>query len=260
MVKVYESGAYDSATGVLTHDEDVKIYQIKPGISTRLGSLVGETAGPSFHFVLNDTIYSDNRIPPRGFTYSACDSIQSPPVGYSYPDGQYWDETTYILPEDAKFVEATLYYQTTSKEYIEFLRDENVTNSWGDSLYNAWANQGKCAPIAMVHDTISVFVDPTGIAQTPRYANAFYPIQPNPFNPTARVSYEVNGRKHVSIRVYDVSGRLIRTLVNETKSAGKHQVVWNGRNSAGETVSTSVYFFKMKAGRYHFVRKAVLLK
>lgn len=260
MVLVYESGAYNPDTGVLNHDPDVKIYQIKPGISNRLAAIVGGTAGPSFHFVLNDTIYSDNRIPPRGYTYANFEAIQSPPVAHTYPDGQYWDETTYVLPEDASFVDATLYYQTTSKEYIEFLRDENVTNSWGDSLYNLWVAHGKAAPVAMTSDTISVFIDPTGVPAGSRYQYALDPVHPNPFNPTAMVHYELEAQGTVSINVYDVAGRLVRTLVNDSKPAGRYSATWNGRNNHGEEVSSGVYFFKMKAGRFTSVRKAVLLK
>ncbi len=146
---IYESGAYDFNTGVLTHDPDIKIYEIKPGISNSLSPTVGLPAGVSFHFVLNDTIYKDNRIPPRGFTNAGFDSIQSPPVEYSYADGQYWDITDYTLPAATDSVEVTLYYQITSKEYVEFLRDENVTNNWGQTLYDLWAANGKSAPVAM---------------------------------------------------------------------------------------------------------------
>lgn len=151
---VYESGAYDPVTGELTHDAEAKIYEIKPGISGSLAPVVNLTAGPSFHFVLNDTVYSDNRIPPRGFTNAAFDSIQSPPVGYSYADGQYWDDSYYQLPSSAARAVVTLYYQATSKEYIEFLRDENVTDDQGEVLYSLWANNGKSEPVVMVADTI----------------------------------------------------------------------------------------------------------
>jgi cytochrome c553 len=150
---VYESGHYDDATAVLTLDDDIKVYEIKPGISTAISSTVNLPPGPSFHFVLNDTIYSDNRIPPRGFTNAAYETIQSPPVAYSYADGQFWDDTVYELPATTAQVTATLYYQTLSKEYVEFLRDENVTDEWGDTLYNLWATHGKSSPVAMGTDT-----------------------------------------------------------------------------------------------------------
>jgi hypothetical protein len=152
--ETFESGHYDPSTGVLDKT-GTKIYQIKPGISTGLASLLGLNAGPSFHFVLNDTIYSDNRIPPRGFTNSNFISIQSEPVDYTYADGQYWDETVYNLPFIPDSVEVILYYQTTSKEFIEFLRDENVTNDTGDLMYNLWNNNGKSAPEIMNYKTWS---------------------------------------------------------------------------------------------------------
>jgi hypothetical protein len=259
-VLVYQSGAYNAATGVLTHDEDLKIYEIKPGISTSLSPVVGVPAGPSFHFVLNDTIYFDNRIPARGFTNAAYTAIQSPPVAYTYPDNQYWDEKTYVLPTNAKFVEVTLYYQATSKEYVEFLRDANVTNTAGQVLYNAWVAQGRAAPVAMAHDTVSVSSGVTAIGDTPRYRNELYAAQPNPFNPVTRVPYEIEGRGHVFIQVYDVGGRLVRTLVNEAVAPGRYEAVWDGRSEGGEPVSSGVYFIKMKAGPFSAVQKTVLLK
>lgn len=148
----YESGFYDFATGYL-NKTGAKVYEIKPGLSPGLAAALGLTSGESFHFVLNDTIFFDNRIPPRGFTNANFRAIQSPPVGYTYADGQYWDETTYNLPFYPDAVEVTLYYQTTTKEYVTFLRDENVTNNAGQVMYDLWNNNGKSAPVAMNHET-----------------------------------------------------------------------------------------------------------
>jgi len=149
---IYESGAYDPLTGILSDDPDLKKYEIKPGISETLAPVVNLPAGPSFHFVLNDTVYMDNRIPPRGFTNANFEDIQSPPVGYTYDDGEYWDVTEYTIPGNAAEVEVTLYYQTTSKEYIEFLRDENTTDDWGNVMYDLWAQNGRSAPVAMAYE------------------------------------------------------------------------------------------------------------
>jgi hypothetical protein len=143
---IYESGAYDTATAVLSHDPDAKIYETEPGISPALSPVVGLAAGPSFHFVVNDTVYKDNRIPPRGFTNANYAAVQSPPVGCSYVDGQYWDDTQYGLPTGTAFADVVLYYQTTRKEYIEFLRDANVTNTAGQTAYNLWAANGRSRP------------------------------------------------------------------------------------------------------------------
>ncbi|MHC4711191.1 MAG: dockerin type I domain-containing protein, partial [Planctomycetota bacterium] len=101
-------------------------------------------------------VFKDNRIPPRGFTNAAFESFGGGHVGYSYPDGQYWDDAYYDIPSGAASAEVTLYYQSTSKELVEFLRDENTTNSKGQELYDLWNNNGKCPPEVMQTATIQL--------------------------------------------------------------------------------------------------------
>ncbi len=154
-----ESGAYDPATGVLTHDAALKLYETKPGLDEVTAPLVGVEPGPSFHFVLNNKVFKDNRIPPRGFTNANYAQFGGSPVGAAYADGQYWDETFYAMPAGTTSVEVTLYYQSTSKEFVEFLRDENFTNTKGQELFDLWNNNNKCPPEMMA--TMSLAVVPT---------------------------------------------------------------------------------------------------
>ncbi|MHC4080256.1 MAG: Ig-like domain-containing protein [Planctomycetota bacterium] len=119
---ISESGAYDPATGELGHDPEVKIYEIKPGLDE----------------------------------LAAYESFGGGHVGYSYSDGQYWDETSYDVPPGAVSAEVTLYYQSTSKEFVEFLRDENFTNSKGQELYDLWNDNDKCPPEVMQTATIQL--------------------------------------------------------------------------------------------------------
>ena len=156
MTLVSESGAYDETTGVLSHDEEAKIYEIEPGLDSITAPLVGVPEGPSFHFVLNNKIYKDNRIPPRGFTNAAYADFGGTPVDYSYADGQYWDDTLYNIPAGAASAEVTLYYQSTSKEFMEFLRDENTTNTKGQEMYDLWNDNGKCPPEVMVQSQLAL--------------------------------------------------------------------------------------------------------
>lgn len=114
---VFESGAYDAQTGVLADDPYLKVYEAKLAIDS--GAAVTET----FHFVLNNHVLKDNRIPPRGYTVAAFDQPGLRPIAAAYADGQYWDVTTYPLPADAVAVAVVLYYQTASKEYVDFLRE-----------------------------------------------------------------------------------------------------------------------------------------
>ena len=135
---LYESAAYSSSSGVLTQDADAKIYEVKQGLTPELAALLQLPAGASFHFVLNNTVIKDNRIPPRGYTRAAYDKPGLRPVGVSYGDGQYWDETTYTLPGATEQVVATLYYQTSSKEYIDFLRANGGID--GTTVGQLWDN------------------------------------------------------------------------------------------------------------------------
>ncbi len=154
MSVISESGAYDVNTGYLSHDPEVKIYEVKPGLDSITAPLVGEPNGPSFHFVLNNKVYKDNRIPPRGFTNEAFEDFGGAPADYSYPDGRYWDQTLYDIPQGAVSAQVTLYYQSTSKEFIEFLRDKNTTDGKGQQMYDLWNDNDKCPPELM--QTVSV--------------------------------------------------------------------------------------------------------
>jgi len=152
---IAERGAYDFDTAVLA-TEDTKVYEAKLGLDEVMAIISGLPAGESFHFVLNNTIIKDNRIPPIGFTNEAFEAVQAEPVDYSYDDGQHWDDTFYKIPENATTATVTLYYQTTSKEYIEFLRDENITDDRGQIAYDQWVLHGKSAPALMDELTIDL--------------------------------------------------------------------------------------------------------
>jgi cytochrome c553 len=155
---ISESAAYDQNTGYLSHDTEAKIYEIEPGIDPNVAAILGLPSGPSFHFTLNNKVYKDNRIPPRGFTNAAFAAFGGSPVDYSYEDGQYWDQTDYQIPVDANSAQVKLYYQSTSKEFIEFLRDENTTTNDGNDLYQLWNDNGKCPPELM--QTASIVLAP----------------------------------------------------------------------------------------------------
>ena len=135
---IAEFGAYDTATAALT-TSDTKVYEAKLGMSADVAAASGrsnEEDSSSFHFALNNVVVKDNRIPPRGFTNANFKSIQSPPVAAAYADGQYWDEAIFSLAAGTVWYEVSLYYQSTSKEYVTFLRDHNTTNTSGTTLYN----------------------------------------------------------------------------------------------------------------------------
>ena len=145
---IAEHGAYDDLTATLTTN-DTKVYEMKIGVDAAISALTGIPEGPGFHLILANKVYKDNRIPPRGFDNAEFASIQAAPVGYSYDDGQYWDDTQYDIPAGAARAEVRAYFQTSTKEYMEFLRDANVTNTLGQEIYDEWVNQGMSPIVEM---------------------------------------------------------------------------------------------------------------
>ncbi len=160
---VEERGAYDPVTAVLT-TANTKVYEAKFGIDAAVASATGLPVGETLHFVLNNTIEFDNRIPPRGFTNAGFESVQAKPVGVSYADGQHWDDTVFdTIPCNAVKAEVRLFYQVTSKEYAEFLRDENTTNTAGQIAYDLWEANGKSPPVQMNLETIEFDCNGNGV-------------------------------------------------------------------------------------------------
>lgn len=148
-----EHGAYDPLLAELDAGS-TKVYERTSGISAATAALTGRPAGESFHLVLNSTIIKDNRIPPMGFNNAEFESVQAghqPPNLYA--DGQYWDDTYFTIPANSATVTVNVYHQTTTREYIEFLRDEvnSITppNGAGQLAYDLWVAFGKSEPVLM---------------------------------------------------------------------------------------------------------------
>ncbi len=90
--------------------------------------------------------------------------------------------------------------------------------------------------------------------------NALSQNFPNPFNPTTTIHFGLRMKGHVSIRIFDVAGRLVRTLADEVRDAGPHSVTWNGKNNLGNKVASGVYLYKMNTAEFERTRKMVLLR
>ena len=83
---------------------------------------------------------------------------------------------------------------------------------------------------------------------------------PNPFNPTTTIRYDLKDNARVYLKIYNILGQEIRTLVNEEQTAGFHSVLWDGKNNAGVHVTSGLYFFKIVAREFSQTRKMLLLK
>lgn len=129
-----------------------------------LGQLANAAPGmahETFHFVLNNTVIKDNRIPPYGMSYTEAARRNTLPVpadqfGNPGPGGtyKYWDEVTLEPPPGAVSASVKLLYQPTSFEYVQFLLlANNRTNTFladeGQNMFDAWLNTGMAAPVVL---------------------------------------------------------------------------------------------------------------
>jgi hypothetical protein len=78
---------------------------------------------------------------------------------------------------------------------------------------------------------------------------------PNPFNPSTTIQFRVPNSSFVNLKVYDILGREVATLVNEEKPAGNYEVEFNAND-----LSSGIYFYTLKAGKYLQTRKLILMK
>jgi hypothetical protein len=102
-------------------------------------------------------------------------------------------------------------------------------------------------------DEIITFISPEQYRLSQNY--------PNPFNPNTTIEYTIPINRKVSVKIYNVNGQLVNTLVNnEFVDAGTHKVMWNGKNNNGITVSTGMYFYSLEWAGMKKVKSMTLLK
>lgn len=90
---------------------------------------------------------------------------------------------------------------------------------------------------------------------------ALYQNYPNPFNPSTTIRFALRETGKVTVNIYDIQGRLIKSLVNNSeKSAGTYEVNWDGTDSNGNKVTSGIYFTRMSTGSFHQTQKMILMK
>lgn len=107
-------------------------------------------------------------------------------------------------------------------------------------------------------DQVTAISDPefTNVPKTYRLSQNY----PNPFNPETKISFTIPKAGDVTIKIYDIQGREVTTLVNASMNAGTHEVVWNGTNASGARVASGMYVYTMKSEGTILSKKMVLMK
>ncbi|MFH1279533.1 MAG: FlgD immunoglobulin-like domain containing protein [Candidatus Eisenbacteria bacterium] len=151
----------------------------------------------------------------------------------------------------------------TVEYYLRIWGDETwdttfVYGTNSSSSVSLWEVNAAAAPFTFLVHSV------TGVDET---LNAFLPArnelfrnQPNPFNPTTAIPFALARPAPVTVVLYDARGRTVRILVDETRPAGWHSVVWNGRTDGGTDAGSGVYFAVIRAGDWRETMKILLLR
>ncbi len=177
-------------------------------------------------------------------------------VGLSWPPSPSPDLQYYELHrgEDLDFVPnlANRIYADVDTSFVD------ASTQWNESTYYkvAAVDFGGNRSAYSVCSALS-----TGVPDGELPASfAVHAPRPNPFGPSTTIAYDVPRAARVSVRVYDASGRLVRTLLDRAVEPGRHASVWDGRDSGGRAVAAGVYFCRVETEGKGLVRRVVLLK
>jgi len=158
-------------------------------------------------------------------------------------------------------------YRSTNPEFIPSpttLVQVSTSRSWMDSTAPPWGLYYKISAVDFAGNE-SEAAAPTGVSGVRESEipakTALLGAFPNPFNPQTTIAFEIRRQDDVTLRVFDLSGRLVRVLIGgESYTPGHHETVWNGRDDAGRQVASGTYFYRLEAGDFAETKRMVLVK
>jgi hypothetical protein len=211
---------------------------------------------------------------PTIYNYNVIDAVGAGAGNRRYYDYDNTFEYTNYAQVACDHSAAPLYYRTVidGTSYHHLSERDPVEECVGDSAHIIEAAEKEI--FAQLDWVFAVVGVPTAcdlsdasatdgelpISDGPVVVTKLFQNRPNPFNPRTVIKFGMASKGKVELNIYDVSGRLVSTLVNGLVDGGIHEVVWNGTNNAGEKVSSGVYWSQLKAGDYLSDKKMVLLK
>lgn len=148
---------------------------------------------------------------------------------------------------------------------VEFTLGDALTNYEAKSAFDI-DNDGKYELIVRQNGKFEIWGDgtTTGVSEVgPFNSPQAYTLSqnyPNPFNPATKIEYAVQQAGHVTIRVYNLRGEIVRTLVDTQRSMGEYAAVWDGKNDRGSSVASGQYFYQLSIGDFVTSKKLLLLK
>lgn len=182
--------------------------------------------------------------------------------------GKY--EAYMIIPKSTNSATNALYelYRNNQKIAQTHFNQNNSTGIWnylfdgvfvtGDIITLKVIDDGTSSAGPVIRADAAKFSQLSGVNSVDDDLELSYNLEqnyPNPFNPVTTISYSIPESGHVSVKIFDVLGRMVSEIVNQDQSAGKYHIEFNASN-----ISSGVYFYSIKAGKFSIVRKMMVLK
>ena len=179
---------------------------------------------------------------------------------------EYGDNNNCII-EDWMIANDTNNWENWFRIFYEYDDNNNLIHLYGEEWENNhWIPESEPLKVTnpdgilfgyLVKEIFLYYSKPTSVESEKSIDDGFNLLQnyPNPFNPSTTLSFVIGHSSFVALKVYDVIGKEVATLVNEEKPAGSYEVTWNAAN-----LSSGVYFYQLKAGSYTATKKLLLLK
>lgn len=258
---------FQDATGGIEIDDPNAVvsaqYQIGDAVSNLIGTLNTYNNLLQFTPYVNfpDATSSGNAIVPPMVTISELNSNFEPyesrlvlieNVSFAEAGGTFATNTNYTLSDGT----GQIVFRTT------FFEADYIGQTIPSGTMNILAITTQYQSTYQVTSRFSADFNPVSI-QDPE--NAVVPVQllgsyPNPFRQTTRIAYSVKSAQPVEIEIYNTKGQLVRILNSAFSQAGSNSLVWDAKDAFGTPVSSGVYMFKVKGGRFTSSKKTVLLK
>ncbi|MEE9554043.1 MAG: FlgD immunoglobulin-like domain containing protein [candidate division Zixibacteria bacterium] len=218
--------------------------------------------------VFNDFTYPSAFIPETQYLQTTENSAPQIEWEISPMPEEFIDAyVTYSDPDNNLPVEKTFYFDgqphemgTYDRDYTDMAHFEDQIDWPGGDWHTYYFRFSDGAEVVET-ELDSVYLSPIAVDDNP-VPSRFALIQnyPNPFNAETSIRFDIAKPSHVNLSIHDISGGIVATLEDSYLQAGSHSITWDGRNSAGQTVSSGVYFYKLNSEGYTDTRRMLLLK
>ncbi len=205
---------------------------------------------------INDGNYSDSLT----FDWATSSDVEGEAITYKifFTNGLSSFSQSGLSADKISIAHSDIYLIMDQSNLSHWTEPSEISGSWKVSAYDATDST------AADNASFSLTIKENVLVVDARYAIpdefALHANYPNPFNPTTTISYDLPEQAQVTLGIYDILGKQIKTLVNQSQDAGNKIAVWNGTDNLGRQVSAGVYLYQIQAGEFSQTRKMLLLK